>query len=210
MKRDTMRYYRSACDEQNKKDKIEYDKLKYEAADVDFDLLTRTIINDLDKRQFTRKFINFRYSVSKLECGVIDGYDCVKEYNLRDPFYSLKKWTTEDLIYLGEKFKDKILIPSKVRSGFGYYEGYYYTDEEDAKKFKKFSKGKVKETDAEFYYYSKKYPNSLSISKNTGMDYIYFSFQNLLNYQVKVYQYINKKKTIKIYEYDGNKWEIIE
>ncbi|WP_262487836.1 hypothetical protein [Chryseobacterium gambrini] len=42
------------------------------------------------------------------------------------------------------------------------------------------------------------------------MDYIQFSFYNLPDHQVKVYQYINSKKTVKTYEYKYDKWEIIE
>lgn len=204
-------YSKAKCIEENKKDKILYDKLKREASEMDFNSLTRTLIDDLDERQFTRRYINFRYSVFRLECGSFDPgeYECEK-YNLKDPFYNLQNWTTDDLIYLGKKFKDKFIIPSSVGSGLGYYEGYYYVDKEDAEKFKKFSVGKVKETGAEFYYYSKNSKDSLEISVNTGMDYIQFSFYNLPDYQVKVYQYINSKKTVKTYEYKYNKWEIIE
>lgn len=204
-------YSKAKCIEENKKDKILYDKLKREASEMDFNSLTRTLIDDLDERQFTRRYINFRYSVFRLECGSFDPgeYECEK-YNLKDPFYNLQNWTTDDLIYLGKKFKDKFIIPSSVGSGLGYYEGYYYVDKEDAEKFKKFSVGKVKETGAEFYYYSKNSKDSLEISVNTGMDYIQFSFYNLPDYQVKVYQYINSKKTVKTYEYKYDKWEIIE
>ncbi|HAO08729.1 MAG TPA: hypothetical protein DCQ50_17520 [Chryseobacterium sp.] len=204
-------YSKAKCIEENKKDKILYDKLKREASEMDFNSLTRTLIDDLDERQFTRRYINFRYSVFRLECGSFDPgeYECEK-YNLKDPFYNLQNWTTDDLIYLGKKFKDKFIIPSSVGSGLGYYEGYYYVDKEDAEKFKKFSVGKVKETGADFYYYSKNSKDSLEISVNTGMDYIQFSFYNLPDYQVKVYQYINSKKTVKTYEYKYNKWEIIE
>lgn len=199
------------CIEQNKRDKVVYNKLKREASEMDFNSLTRTLIDDLDERQFTRKYINFRYSIFKLECDVIGDYStCIREHNLKDPFYNLQNWTTDDLIYLGKKFKDKFIIPSSVGSGFGYYEGYYYVDKEDAEKFKKFSVGKVKESGAEFYYYSKNSKDSLEISGNTGMDYVQFSFYNLPDYQVKVYQYINSKKTVKIYEYKYDKWEIIE
>lgn len=204
-------YSKAKCIEENKKDKILYDKLKHEASEMDFNSLTRTLIDDLDERQFTRKYINFRYSIFKLECDVIGDYStCIREYNLKDPFYNLRNWTTDDLIYLGKKFKDKFIIPSSVGSGLGYYEGYYYVDKEDAEKFKKFSVGKVKESGAEFYYYSKNNKDSLEISGNTGMDYIRFSFYNLPDHQVKVYQYINSKKTIKTYEYKYDKWEIIE
>ncbi|WP_139326137.1 hypothetical protein [Chryseobacterium gambrini] len=149
-------YSKAKCIEENKKDKILYDKLKHEASEMDFNSLTRTLIDNLDERQFTRRYINFRYSVFRLECGSFDPaeYECEK-YNLKDPFYNLRNWTTDDLIYLGKKFKDKFIIPSSVGSGFGYYEGYYYVDKEDAEKFKKFSVGKVKESGAEFYYYSK-------------------------------------------------------
>ncbi|REC45541.1 hypothetical protein DRF68_15560 [Candidatus Chryseobacterium massiliae] len=204
-------YSKAKCIEENKKDKILYDKLKHEASEMDFNSLTRTLIDDLDERQFTRRYINFRYSVFRLECGSFDPgeYECEK-YNLKDPFYNLQNWTTDDLIYLGKKFKDKFIIPSSVGSGLGYYEGYYYVDKEDAEKFKKFSVGKVKETGAEFYYYSKNSKDSLEISVNTGMDYIQFSFYNLPDYQVKVYQYINSKKTVKTYEYKYDKWEIID
>lgn len=214
MRKDTMDYYdyneSPACIEQNKKDKIVYNKLKQEASEMDFNALTRTLIDDLDARQFTRKYINFRYHIFKLECGSFDSYECLKEYNLVDPFYGLKNWTPDDLIYLGKKFKDKFIIPSSIGSGFGSYEGYYYTDEQEAGKFKKFSKGKVKETGAEFYYYSKNNKLPLQVSDNTGMDYIRFSFQNLPDYQVKVFQYVNQQKTVKIYEYKFDKWEIVE
>lgn len=204
-------YSKAKCIEENKKDKILYDKLKHEASEMDFNSLTRTLIDDLDERQFTRRYINFRYSVFRLECGSLDPgeYECEK-YNLKDPFYNLRNWTTDDLIYLGKKFKDKFIIPSSVGSGLGYYEGYYYVDKEDAEKFKKFSVGKVKESGAEFYYYSKNSKDSLEISGNTGMDYIRFSFYNLPDHQVKVYQYINSKRTVKTYEYKYDKWEIIE
>ena len=213
MKRDTMdySYYPSKeCIEQNKKDKIVYNKLKREASEMDFNSLTRTLIDDLDERQFTRKYVNFRYNIFKLECDLIGGYECLREYNLKDPFYSLKNWTTDDLVYLGKKLKDKFIIPSSIGGGFGSYEGYYYTDQEDAEKFRKFSKGKVKETGAQFYYYSKNITDPLEVSENTGMDYIRFSFYNLPDYQVKVYQYVNKIKTVKTYEYKYDKWEIVE
>ena len=216
MRRDTMIYYSGyspskECIEQNKKDKVVYNKLKREASEMDFNSLTRTLIDDLDERQFTRKYINFRFNIFNLVCDVIGDYStCIREYNLKDPFYNLQNWTTDDLIYLGRKFKNKFIIPSSIGGGFGSYEGYYYTDEEDPEKFKKFSKGRVKETGAEFYYYSKNSKDSLEISGNTGMDYIRFSFYNLPDHQVKVYQYINSKKTVKTYEYKYDKWEIIE
>lgn len=214
MGKDTMDYSYSPskeCIEQNKKDKILYDKLKHEASEMDFNSLTRTLIDDLDERQFTRKYINFRFNIFNLVCDVIGDYPtCIREYNLKDPFYNLQNWKTDDLIYLGKKFKNKFIIPSSIGGGFGSYEGYYYTDEEDAEKFKKFSKGKVKETGAEFYYYSKNITDFLEVSKNTGMDYIRFSFYNLPDYQVKVYQYVNNTKTVKTYEYKFDKWEIVE
>lgn len=73
MRRDTMIYYSGyspskECIEQNKKDKVVYNKLKHEASEMDFNSLTRTLIDDLDERQFTRRYINFRYSVFRLEC----------------------------------------------------------------------------------------------------------------------------------------------
>ncbi|MCT2406917.1 hypothetical protein NZD88_05040 [Chryseobacterium antibioticum] len=140
----------------NRKHKIEYNKLKAEADEMDFDLLTRTLINDLDKRQFTRKYINFIYAYSRFVCDELNGFECISEYNLKDPFYNRNNWTADDLIYLGKKFKDKIIIPSKKGSGFGYNAGFYADDESKNEMFRKFKTGIIKNTGEEFYYYSKK------------------------------------------------------
>lgn len=199
---------KSQCEEQNKKDKIEYIKLKDEAFEMDFHSLTRAIIKDLDKRQFTRKYINFYYSSSQLSCGVIDPweYECVREYNIKDPFYNRNSWTADDLIYLGNAFKDKVIIPSRRSIGFGLDESFYYVGEETDSLFSNFQKGKIKGEEKEFYYFSKKEKAPLAIPYTTGMDRLFFNFQNVLGYQVKVDQYLNGKKTVKTFEYSNGEW----
>lgn len=210
-KKDTARswyeYEKAECEEQNRKDKIEYYKLKNEADEMDFGELARIIINDLDKKQFTRKYINFRYGYSTLSCGVIDDhYDCIKEYNLMDPFYSRRNWTAADLKYLGSVFKDKVIIPSYVSAGFGYEEGFYSADSDSKSVFSSFKKGKMKGKEREFYYFAKKDISALMIAEDTKMDFIFLDFQNLMGHQVKVTQYINDSKTVKVFEYENGKW----
>jgi hypothetical protein len=200
------------CEEQNKKDKAAYYKLKHEAAEMNFYALTRMIISDLDKTKFTRKYINLRYSSETYSCGVIDSenYECIREYNLKDPFYNRQSWGADDLIFLGKVFADKIIIPSRVGIGFGYSEGFYYVDEENSAVFRNLKKGKITETNREFYYYAKKNKSPLAVSENLIADELFFSFENLPDYRVKVTQYINYKKTVKTYEFGNGEWTVVE
>ncbi|MGH1520383.1 hypothetical protein [Chryseobacterium sp. JK1] len=201
-------YQMGKCQKQNQKDKAEYMRLKKEASEMDFYELTRAIINDLDKTQFTRKYINFCYQFSQLLCDTVDPeeYNCIKKYNIKDSFYSRKSWTAGDLKYLGSIFDDKIIIPSKKSTGFGYKEGFYYTDEETSSIFNSFKKGKKGGSEREFFYYSKKDKTPLVISSEEVMDTLFFDFKNVLGYQVEVSQYINGKKSVKIFEYHNGEW----
>lgn len=215
------------CYNKQEKEALIFKKLTKESKQINFNSLAAKIIKDLNYSDFSGDVILFFFRYDKMICGSFDEdkFICKKEYNTTNPFYSMENWDYRDIILLSKKLSNKIIVPSEKDFGFSISNRLFGIKKKDKiDKYPEFKLGIVNDKEAnmgskDFYYLSERQMNENLLLKtdyiynevlNYSYDTLYFKFENLLGFKVKILQYINFKQTTKIYEYNNKEWNLVE